>query len=191
MTLFDLLFLFSALATILSLFTAAVLALIGKRDRAVAILKAWGVAAAIYLAADLVSNFTTPLVLAHPHDPQCADDWCFTVEKAGRTAPESELYRVDLRIYSRALRVEQRERGLHVYLQGPDGHRYDPVPQPGDVPFDTLLQPGQSAPVTRSFRVPAGVRPLDLYMTQPGNLPLYRLIIGRSPYDGRTAVRLD
>lgn len=191
MTLFDLLFLLAALATVLSLLAALLCALIGRRSRALGILKAWGVAAALYLAADLASLLTTSLSVIHLHDPQCADDWCFVVEKAARDAPDSEIYRVDLRIYSRALRVEQRERGLALYLQSPDGRRYDPVPQPGDVPFDTLLQPGQSAAVARAFRIPATVHRLDLYMVQSGNFPIGRLIIGRSPYDGRTAVRLD
>jgi hypothetical protein len=87
--------------------------------------------------------------------------------------------------------VEQRERGLIVYLTGPDGRRYDPIPQADDVPFDTLLEPGQSAIALRTFRVPLPVRPLDLSMVHQGGFDIGRLIIGRSPFDKRTVVRLD
>jgi hypothetical protein len=191
LSIFDLLFLFSALATIVAFFTALVCAAIGRRARALAILRVWIAAAAVYFAADLVSIWLRPLRVLYLHDPQCSDDWCFVVEGAGRDTPDSETYHVKLRIYSRAGRVDQRERGLSVYLTDAAGHRYDPAPQSGEVPLDTLLAPGQSAIVDRTFRVPATVRKLDLSMVHEGGFPIGWLIIGRSPFDKRTVVRLD
>ena len=192
MSVFDLLFLFSALATIVTLATALVLALAGRRTSAAGIFKAWAAAAAVYLAADILSHAFLPLAVVYPHDPQCSDDWCSVVEKAGRDAPGSETYRVALRIYSRALRVPQRERDLVLYLTDSAGRRYDPDPQAGDVPFDTLLQPGESAVAMRTFRVPPTVRRLDLSLVKAGGgFPIGALIIGRSPFDRRTVVRLE
>lgn len=191
MSLFDLLFLVCALATIVSLLVALMCAVSGRSRRALAILRAWAVAAAIYFAADLVSVFTTPLRVLYPHDPECSDDWCFTVESSGREPADPAIYRVNLKIYSRALRVEQRERGLRLYLTGPDGRRYDPLDQPGDVPFDTKLGPGESAAVSRAFRIPPGVRGLTLSMVHEDGFPIGKLIIGRSPLDKSTVVRLD
>jgi hypothetical protein len=191
MSIFDLLFLLCALSTIVTLITALVCAAIGQRRRALAILRPWGMAAAIYFAADLLSIWLRPVRVLHLRDPQCSDDWCFVVEGAGREAPDSNAYQVTLRIYSSAGRVEQRERGLSVYLTDPAGRRYDPVPQPSDLPLDTLLQPGESAVARRTFQVPPGVRPLKLSMVHEGGIPIGRLIIGRSPFDSRTVVRLN
>lgn len=191
MSIFDLLFLLCALATVSCLLAASILALCGQRARARAVLLAWIMAAALYLAVVTASHLATPLAVLHPHDPQCSDDWCFVVEKAGRDAPGGEIYRVSIKIYSRALRVEQRERGVVVYLTDPAGHRFNPDPQPGDVPFDTLLGPGEAATLSRTFRVPP-VRPLYLHTTHEGDgFPMGALIIGRSPFDARTVVRLD
>jgi hypothetical protein len=191
MSIFDLLFLLSALASIAAWGTALVSALMKQRARALGILRLWGAAAAVYFAADLVSICFRPVRVLYLHDPQCSDDWCFVVEGAGRDAPDSGNYHVRLSIYSRALRVEQRERGLSVYLTDAAGHRYDPVPEADDVPLDTLLAPGQSAAVSRTFRVPATLRNLDLSMVHEGGFQIGWLIIGRSPFDKRTVVRLD
>ncbi len=191
MSIFDLLFLACALSTIAAFLAALVSAAIGQWRRALAILRAWAAAAAVYLAADLVSILSRPLEVLHLHEPQCSDDWCLVVEGAGRDASSPDQYRVDLRIYSRALRVEQRERGLAAYLTDSAGRRYNPVPQSGDVPLDTLLEPGQSALASRAFRVPAGSRELKLSVVHEGGFPIGRLIIGRSPFDPRTVVRLD
>ncbi len=191
MSLFDLLFLVCALATVAALFTALVCAVVGRSKRALRILRAWAVAGALYFAADLVSIGFRPLRVLHVHDPQCSDDWCFVVESAGRDTPGSDLYRVNLKIYSRALRVEQRERGLKVYLSDAEGRRYEPVPQPDEVALDRLLQPGESALAARTFRIPAAVRELDLSLVHEGGFPIGLLIIGRSPFDKRTVIRLD
>ncbi len=191
MSVFDLLFLVSALASMAALSTALISALVGQRARALAILRVWGAAAAVYFAAGVVSIWLRPVRVLYPHDPQCSDEWCFVVEGAGRDAPGSDTYRVTLKIYSRALRVEQRERGLRMYLTDSAGHRYDPAPQSSDVPLDTLLDPGQSAIAARTFHIPAGVRNLDLSMVHEGGFPIGWLIIGRSPFDKRTVVRVD
>ena len=191
MNIFDLLFLFCVLATAAAFSTALVRACMGEGRRALAILRAWSAAAVVYLAADLVSIALTPVRVLHLHDPECSDDWCFAVENAGRDAPGSDIYRVGMKLWSRALRVDQRERGLKVYLTGLSGRRYDPVPQVGDVPFDTLLRAGESVAAARAFRVPADERTLDLLVVHEGGFPIGKLILGRSPFDRRTVVRLD
>lgn len=189
MSIFDLLFLFSALATIAAWTWALACMLIGRRRRALGILRAWGAAALVYCAADLLSARLTPVRVLHLGDAQCSDDWCFVVEQAGRADPET--YLVTLRLYSRALRVAQRERGLAVYLTDAAGRRYDPLPQPGGLPLDTLLQPGRSVAAGRTYRVPPGVGQLNLVMVHEGGFPIGKLIIGRSPFDRRTVVRLE
>ena len=191
LNLFELLFLVCVLATVATLATAMISALTGKWRRAFGILRLWAIAAVIYLAAAAASHLWMPLRVVYPHDPQCSDDWCVVVDGAGREAPGSETYRVNLRIYSRALRVEQRERGLTAYLTDGAGRRYDAEPSVSDVPFDTLLGPGESAAVVRRFRVPAAARRLDLSMVQNNGFPIGSLVIGRSPFDTHTVVRLD
>jgi len=190
LSIFDLLFLAAALASIATLGAASLFLVSGRWKRALAILRGWAVCAAVYLAAAGISQWRMPVLALQLHDPQCSDDWCLSVEGAGRDRAQPEIVRVALRISSRAQRVPQRERGLVVYLTDAAGRRYDPLPNPADVPLDRQLAPGESADLTRAFRIPAEARQLQLVAAHEGGFPIAWLIIGREPFE-RTVVRLD
>jgi hypothetical protein len=88
---------------------------------------------------------------------------CLSAEKVSRTSnPPNVVYRVDLRIVSRARRVAQRAKGAWIYLIDDQGRRYTPEPDSSAVPLDVLLQPDKSVTTPRTFRVPAGVQRLGL-----------------------------
>src|SRR5262249_27153240 len=106
MTPADLLFLGGALCTLVTLVTAGVLAIRGRGSRALHILRLWATGAGIYLATGLVVSFVRPQVVKSIGEPWCFDDWCLTVERTQRTStPAANIYRVDLRLDSRARRV--------------------------------------------------------------------------------------
>ena len=71
-------------------------------------------------------------------DTRRFDNWCITVTGARRTS--YGLVEVTLQLSGHAKRISQGERGSVAYLLEAQGHRYDAVPQPITVPFDTLLQ---------------------------------------------------
>jgi len=55
-----------------------------------------------------------------------------------------------------------------VYLRDERGGRYAPVTEVGAVPFDTLLQPGETVAATRRFLVPAEARVAGLVVARGG-----------------------
>ncbi len=169
MTLFDLLFLALALAAIATLAAAALAALRGHRARALLLLRRLGIAAALYLGVVLLVSLATPRRWVKLGEDRCADDWCVAVAGVRRdSAADEELYTVSLRLSSRARRVSQRERSLAVYLRDRAGRRYDPLPDVGEVPFDTLLRAGESLEAVRRFRVPAGAAVQGLVIAREG-----------------------
>jgi hypothetical protein len=158
-TIFDLLFLASFLLSVIVLFAAAYAAIRGRVSRAFSILRVWLVCAALYLSVSVAVAYAAPQRVIAAGTPWCFDDWCLTVANAKRS---DAVYNVDLRISSRARRVNQRANGAWIYLRDENDTRYEPVPDSAAVPLDVLLQPGESVAVKRSFQIPANVRELGL-----------------------------
>jgi hypothetical protein len=181
MTIFDLLFLASALAAIVTLLTAAVAGIRGRGDRAVAILKRLGVAVAAYIALALIVGAATPQQIMSVGEPWCFDDWCLSVEGVTKMPmPAGVSYTISLRIFSDAKRVEQRAKGAWIYLIDPRGVRYAPLSDSTETPLDVLLQPGESVRTSRTFMVPNGVHGLGLITGHGGGYcSLFPLIIGQ------------
>jgi hypothetical protein len=112
-------------------------------------------------------------------EPQCFDDLCVAVTAVNKEAVSKGLrYTVDLQLSSRALRVPQRERHMVVYLIDNAGRRFDPMPDPSYVPFDVLLQPGQSMNASRSFLLPPDAVHWSAVVTHEGGFPIEWLIAG-------------
>ena len=186
MSLFDLLFLLVVLLSAVVLITAAVVAISGRGGSALRILRTWAVGAGVYLAIAWVSHAALPLKTFHLGDEQCEDDWCLSIDRVSRVAPDS--YRVAFRMISHALRVDQRNRnGAELFLVGTDGRRYASTQTEGDVPIDVLLHPGETIAAERVFKVPAG---LDARGVVFGSGHTWLPIIGREPFQ-KTMVVLN
>lgn len=181
MSIFDLLFLLAVFTTAVTLAVTAVLALRGRRTKALRILLIYAVCAAGYLAVGAAVSFFKPQRVISVGDPWCFDDWCLTVEKVERTPALSEVaYKIVLHISSRARRVSQRARGAWIYLIDDRGRLYSPDFDPSAIPMDVLLQPEESVTTSRVFEVPRDVRHLGLVTGHGGAYcgPMDMLIIG-------------
>ncbi len=169
---FDLLFLAAAAASIVTLIVAAI-------RRSLVLVRTWALCAVAYLAIGGAVSYFEPRKVMRVGENWCFDDWCLRVERVKRTA---NLYDIDLRISSRALRVTQRAKGAWIDLIDDRGRLYPPKPDPSAVPLDALLGPGQSVSTHRVFVVPPGVRQLGLITGHGGPYcgPMSFLIIGGS-----------
>jgi len=174
MSLFDLLFLALALTTLITLAIAAALALARRTAQSLRILRRFALGALLYFALVIAVSLFAPRRVFHLGDTQCFDDWCVA---ATSFSSRGSSYIVNLRISSRARRISQRELNLAVYLTDREGRRYDPTPQLSDIPFSTLLAPGQSADLTRLFLVPPPARDLNLVIKHEGGFPIGWFII--------------
>jgi hypothetical protein len=190
MTIFDLLFLACAFATVVILVQAAGLAVRGEGRRALAKLRKLGIGAAVYMGVVLAVAAASPREIYRIGDTRCFDDWCIAVTGARRTGPGA--VEVALRLSSRAKRVPQGEKGTVVYLVDSGRRRYDPVQEGGGIPFDTLLQPGESVDTMRRFAVPVEQHGLDLVYTHEGGFPIGFFIIGENHwFHGPAVVPLE
>ena len=192
MTVFDLLFIAIVLGSAATLIAALVCALSKKLRAAGRIMIGWGIAVAAYLLVVLAVSALAPRRVLNLGDQQCSDDWCIAVESAQREVmPDHAVYRVTLRLSSRALRVAQRETGLSVYLLDGGGRRYDALPRVNDVPLDVQLAPGESANAVRVFHVDPTAQDLVCVVAHEGGFPIGWFIIGGQPFSRRTVVRLE
>jgi len=179
MTIFDLLFLALVLVSVATLLTAAAAAISRRRARALGILKTWATGFVAYMAVVATVSLALPRRVLRVGDPLCNDDWCIAVESVHQEpAAGGTAYRVGLRIFSRARRVWQRERGVSIYLTDAEEHRYDPRPSPADVPFDVVLGPQQSVAAERIFDTPPGLREPGLVIRLGSGFPIGWFIIG-------------
>jgi hypothetical protein len=173
------LFLLLALASVVTLLTAAAFAVGGRFARARRILRRLGIAALIYFVIVIAVSLLGHRREYRIGDTQCFDDWCITVVGARRTAtPPSSPYEVALRLSNRARRTPMGEKGTVVYLTDAQGRRFNPLPDAAAVPFDTKLAPGESVATTRRFDIPKDARDLGLVYTHEGGFPIGWLIIG-------------
>lgn len=195
MTIFDLLFITLFLAAVGTLIVAAVVALRGRRARALRILQRLGIMAALYLFIVVGVAAVTPQRFLHVGDDQCSDDWCIAVEGVRHDSTSAGTdYGVTFRLASRARRVAQRERFVAVYLRDTRGRRYDPVADTTVIPFDTLLQPGETLAATRRFVVPRDADVVGLVIAREGGgwFPGCCIIGDESSFfHKRTIVKLD
>jgi hypothetical protein len=158
-TIFDLLFLASFLASVIALATAAYAAIRGRISRAFSILRVWLVCATAYLGISVAVAYVAPQRVIAAGTPWCFDDWCLTVKDVELAGTRCK---VNVLLSSEAKRVTQRANGAWLYLRDKNDTHYEPTPNPSDVPLDVLLQPGESVAAQRSFNVPANVRELGL-----------------------------
>ena len=181
MTIFDVLFLGSALAAVAALGVALVTALRGRWVHAGAILKRLGAAVVAYEALVLIVAGVSPQRVLQVGELWCFDDLCLTVEQVAKMpAPPQAAYTVSLRISSRARRVTQRAKGAWIYLIDRQGRRYEPEADASAVPLDVSLQPGESVATSRVFKVPAEAGELGLITGHGGPYCIFPgpLIIG-------------
>ena len=190
MTIFDLLFLFLLLVSVLTLATAGVQAIRGQRAAASAILKRFTVCFVLYMAVVFAVALLKPQRVFAIGEKHCFDDWCIAVASAQRDGARLD---VALEISSDAKRVTQRENGVIIYLIDASGRRFDAMPAPSAPPLDATLAPGQAIETARAFAVPADVRGLGLVVAHAGSFCFPGcFIIGdnANPLAKRTIVKL-
>jgi hypothetical protein len=191
-TIFDLVFIAMFLISIGTLAVAAIFAILGRRTRAIGILKGLVIVVAIYCGTVIVVSLVAPRRVLTVGEPLCFDDWCITVEGAERVASQSEAsYVVRLRLSSRARRATQRENGIAVYLTDANGTRYDPVPDTSATPLNVQLHPMESIITTRTFKMPVGAHVPSLVIAHEGGFPIDWFIIGGGPFRKAPIVRLE
>jgi hypothetical protein len=189
MNVFEPLFLLLVVVTLGTLAAAASWAMRGNFARAGRMLRRLGIGAALYFAVAITVSIVSPRRTYHVGDNQCFDDWCIAVVDAQRTElPQAIQYDVRLRLSNRARRVPMGEKGTVVYLVDRQGRRYDPLPDPTDVPVAAMLQPGQSLDATRRFDVARDAQDVGLIYTHEGGFPIGWLIIGEGGWFGQPPI---
>jgi len=170
MSVFDLLFILLFLSSVVTLIIAAVLAIRGRRIRALSLLRGFAICFGIYMAVVLVVAIATPRKTLNIGDVRCFDDWCVAVASADRVpTPQGVACNVTLLLSSRARRVSQRAKGAYVYLTDDRGRRFDPSPDPMAVPLDVRLGPGESVEAKRTFLVPNDARDVGAVVVHGGS----------------------
>jgi len=167
---FDLLFLASVPLSIVILIAAAVYALRGRRQRAMNVVKWWGLYVAVYMVLALAVDFIQPRHTMRVGDPWCFDHWCLAVEKVDAVPVKTDTaYNIKLRIFNSSHRVVQWASNAWIYLIDDKGHLYPPVDDPSAVRLDIKLQPEQSVMTSRVFHVPEKVQDLGLITGHGGS----------------------
>jgi len=189
MSIFDLLFIALFLTTVVTLLTAAVLAIGGRGSRALGILRRLSIFAAVYMGAVAITSAFWPRTVMRTGERRCFDDWCIAIENAARQPSGNAVaYTINIQVSSRARRVYQRENGVVVYLADSRGHRYDPIPKPSDIPISVRLGPGDAVALTRSFEVPADAHDVNLIVSHEGGFPIGWFIIGYETWFHKPAI---
>jgi len=176
---FELLFILIFLASVVTLVIAAVQAIRGRTRAFVRILSVLAGCLAAYFVICCLSTVLVPRRELKIGQPQCFDDWCVELDAVSKSASNSTVsYETTIRIFSQAKRVSQRENGIAFYLEDDAGHRYSPIPNPSDVPSNSLLQPGESVTLTRVFQLPSGAHAAGFVATHEGGFPIAWFVIG-------------
>ncbi len=169
MNIFDLLFLIGLLCTV-GVTTFAVWQYAhGRVAVSLSLLRRLLLGLCGYAACVLLASIVTPQRYTAIGDASCSDDWCLTVTQVNaRAMTDSVQFDVGLQIESRARGTRQREKFVTVFLQSAAGERFNPRTVATDVPFDTLLAPGQSVHTKRSFVIPSGAAIDGLVIAREG-----------------------
>jgi hypothetical protein len=163
LSLFDLLFLIMALATLMALIVATLSVMRGRRDRALRLVQRLALVWLACVLANLIVSGLRHQRIVRPHEAWCFDDWCFTQDSmAVGVRGDTAVYFAHFTLSSRALRVRQRAKGAWIYLMDSEHRRYAPVAEAGDVPLDIELGPGERHSAQRRFEMPFNDVPVGL-----------------------------
>ena len=183
MTLFDLLFLASALGCVMALIAAIVAFTLHRWIAARRMLLGLGAYLLLYALALVAVSALTPQQTVRMGQRRCFDDWCIAAVQATQTltaGPNSFVLAhgrftlVTVRVTNAAQRVTQREYGDTLYLLDSAGHRYDvslaaqrtlDAAGLSGQPLDTALTPGASFTHTAAFETPPNAPGLSLVIT--------------------------
>jgi hypothetical protein len=191
---FDLLFLLSALATVVMVVAAAICLLRGRHRRALGIFKILAVCVASYCALAVATDLLRPQRSIAAGEPWCFDDWCLQVESfTHASAGPTVRYTTQLRIFSTARGISQRAAGAWIYLIDKEGRRYPPNADPTATPLTVRLAPEQSISTSRSFDVAADVHILGLITGHGGRYCGWGILIigeGGCLFNRPTMIRL-
>ncbi len=180
MTLFDLLFLASALGCGVTLIAAIVAFALRRWVAARHLLLGLGVYLLLYALALIGVSAITPQQTVRMGQRRCFDDWCIAAVQATQTlaidsnssvAAHGRFTLVTVQVTNAAQRVTQREYGDTLYLLDSAGHRYDvsltaqralDAAALSGQPLDTALAPGASFTHTAAFETPPNATGLSL-----------------------------
>jgi hypothetical protein len=180
MNIFELLFIFLCIASLVTLVTTAGLAISCRRAVAVRVLGRYSIFLAIYLTIVVMISPFSPRKVVHPGEPLWFDDWCITIHSVENN--KAQEYVVTASLSSRARRAPQRETGVVLYVTDSSGVRYDSVHSEDDIPFDIRLLPNESVEVSRTYRLPSGTTATGVVVAHEGGFPIGWFIIGDGPF---------
>jgi hypothetical protein len=193
-SLFDLLFLLSVTAAVVMLVVVGILILRGRRERALMVLKFFGLYLASYCALAVAVDLLRPQRIIAVGEPWCFDDWCLRVEGFSHAADGAGLrYTTQLRIFSTARGISQRAVGAWIYLIDKDGRRFAPIADSTAIPLSVWLAPEQAVNTSRSFDVPADAHILGLITGHGGAFCGWSVLIigeGGCLFNRPTVIRL-
>lgn len=182
-TIFDLLFLVLVFATVVSLVTAASLAARRQFGYSRRVLGGLFIGTVVYFATIVLVSLCLPRQIGSLGENQCFDDICIAIDGfSRRTEGAASVYEVSARISNRARGAAERERNLVMYLTDDKHRRFDAILNAADVPFNVLLNPGDSVIVKRTFRLPGDSTNTFASITHEGGFPIRWLIIGETAW---------
>jgi hypothetical protein len=109
---------------------------------------------AAYLIAVVAVSLTAPQKIVNVGDSYCMDIWCIGIERVSATPLGAQVsYKADVCIFSDANRVKTSARGAALYLVDDRRRHFPLVNDPSAIPFDVILDPGQSVRTSLTFLV--------------------------------------
>lgn len=134
----------------------------------------------IYLASLVTVSLVTPQNVVNVGESYCVDIRCLGIEKVSATTQASQtVYKLDVRIFSDANRVNVSAGNAVPYSVDERGRRFPLLQSAWPIPFSTSLSPGQSVRTSLTFATASDVKKLFLKADTGGGPPFWvRLYFG-------------
>ncbi|MDH4351415.1 MAG: DUF4352 domain-containing protein [Gemmatimonadota bacterium] len=212
MMIFELLFVAVVLGSVVTLASAAVTALRGRRQRALALVVGWATCIAVYLGVVVAVALVSPQRTIALGEDRCFDDWCVAVSHVTLThemgagvdaiRTNGQFYVVTIRLSNHARGRSQRASSAAVRLADGEGRVYE-VSREGQAayeaqhgpasPLTSTMDIGQAIDAVRVFELPTDSRDVGLTVEHPVGPAPGLFIIGddASLFHKPTVMRLN
>jgi hypothetical protein len=191
LTVFDVVFYLLCLVSVLMLLMIYRRIRAGRRLNPSGIMRIIGSLIAVYFAVLLTVKLATPIDVYQVGGFQVAGDWFLFVDSwYPEPSGDQRKIVVNFRIENRADRGDLSQEGLIAYIVDGDGSRYDALPAGSEPPFDAVVKPGKMVRTQRSFMLRGDPQRLELVVAHHGIRRTW-FVIGRTPFDGSSVVRLQ
>jgi putative Ca2+/H+ antiporter (TMEM165/GDT1 family) len=137
----------------------------------------------VYILAVATVSLLTPQTIVNMGSSYCFDIWCIGIDRVdSQTQDSGTFYKVDVHIFSDGNHVKVSPKGVSLYVLDERGRHFPLIQDSSVMPFDSILDSGQSIKTTLTFATAPDAQRLFLVGDEARGSSLLKRLLYSGPF---------